>query len=162
MKRLPQGAKMYSPLPAGEGVPGYQVGVDAMSFRNTSGEKVRVSRVIDGDTIVVSGGRRVRYIGIDTPEVGDSPQLFGREATIFNEALVSGRTVVLQSDVSNEDRFGRLLRFVYADGILVNAELVREGYAKAKVYPPDTQYAECLAALEMEARQSGRGMWSGQ
>ena len=67
--------------------------------------------------------------------------------------------VYLQRDVSDEDKFKRLLRFVYADGILVNAELVREGYARAKVYPPDTRYAECFAALEQEAREAGRGMW---
>ena len=67
--------------------------------------------------------------------------------------------MTLEKDVSDVDRFGRLLRFAYADGILVNAELVREGYARAKVYPPDTAYAECLAALEQEAREGERGLW---
>lgn len=70
--------------------------------------------------------------------------------------------MTLQKDVSGKDRFGRLLRFVYSDGILVNAELVREGYADARVYPPDTRYAGCFAALEREAREARRGMWSGQ
>ena len=109
---------------------------------------VRVVRVIDGDTIEVSGRRRVRYIGIDTPEIGGTPEYYGPEATSFNRDLAGGRKVHLAKDESERDRFGRLLRFVYADGILVNAELVREGYARAVVYPPDTRYAACFAALE--------------
>ena len=120
-----------------------------------------VERVVDGDTIVLSGGRRVRYIGVDTPELGDNPERYGMEASGFNRSLVAGRVVTLQEDVSETDRFGRLLRFVYADGILVNAELVREGYAMAKLYPPDTRYAACFAALEQEAKEAGRGMWAG-
>ena len=118
-----------------------------------------MARVVDGDTIVLSGGRRVRYIGIDTPEVGDNLQYYGTEATSFNTSLVAGQSVSLAKDVSDKDRFGRLLRFVYADGILVNAELIREGYARAKTYPPDTRYAGCFAALESEARDAKRGMW---
>ena len=90
----------------------------------------------------------------------DRPEHYGLEATAFNRRLVEGRKVNLERDVSNQDRFGRLLRFVYADGILVNAELVREGYARAKVYPPDTRYAQCFAALEQEAREAGKGLWS--
>ena len=119
----------------------------------------RVARVVDGDTIVLSGGRRLRYIGIDTPEIGDNLEYYGPEATDFNARIVAGGKVSLEKDVSDKDRFGRLLRFVYADGILVNAELVREGYASAKVYPPDTRYAACFAALEREAREAARGMW---
>ena len=123
---------------------------------------VHVVRVIDGDTIKISGGQRVRYIGIDTPEVGDYPQYYGPEAAIFNDQLLAGRKVYLEKDVSEKDRFGRLLRFVYAGGILVNAELVREGYARAKVFPPDTRHAQCFAALEQEAREGKRGIWGKQ
>ena len=124
--------------------------------------KVEIIRVIDGDTIRLSDGRRIRYIGIATPEIGDNPQYFVPEATSFNRSLLAGRRVTLEKDVSDKDRFGRLLRFVYSDGILVNAELVREGYGVAKVFPPDTRYAGCFAALEGEAREARRGMWSGQ
>ena len=131
-------------------------------FRSYGSDEVRVIRVIDGDTIEVSGGRRVRYIGVDAPEVGGGPQHYGPEATGFNNSLVAGRMVTLEKDVSDVDRFGRLLRFVYADDILVNAELVREGYARAKVYPPDTGHAECFAALEREAREAKRGLWGRQ
>ena len=118
--------------------------------------------MIDSDTIVVAGGRRVRYIGVDTPEVGDDPEHYGPEAAIFNDQLVERRKVYLEKDVSEKDRFGRLLRFVYAGGILVNAELVREGYARAKVYPPETPHAQCFAALEQEAREGMRGIWGKQ
>jgi endonuclease YncB( thermonuclease family) len=127
-----------------------------------SGERVRaeVSRVIDGDTIVVGGGARVRYVGVDTPEVGEDPEPFGPEATELNRRLVEGRSVLLVKDTSDRDRFGRLLRIVYADGILVNAELVREGYARAVVFLPDDEHAGCFAALDEEARTAGRGMWA--
>ena len=131
-------------------------------FRRTEDGEVKVTRVIDGDTIRVSGGQRVRYVGIDTPEIGDSPQYYGPEATRYNKQLLAGSKVTLEKDVSDRDRFDRLLRFVYADGILVNAELVREGYARAKVYLPDTRYAACFLALEREAREAKRGMWAGK
>ena len=126
-----------------------------------SGDRVRakVSRVIDGDTIVIGGGERVRYLGVDTPEVGEDPEPFGPQATELNRRLVEGRSVLLVKDTSDRDRFGRLLRFVYADGILVNAELVREGFARAVVFPPDDRHAGCLAALEEEARRERRGLW---
>ncbi len=119
-----------------------------------------VVRVIDGDTIVVKGDRHVRYIGIDTPEVRPVPEPFGPQATEYNEKLLRRGSVRLEKDESETDRFGRLLRYVYADGILVEAELVREGYARAVRYPPDLRSAVCLEALEEEARQAGRGMWS--
>ena len=106
------------------------------------------------------GGQRVRYLGIDTPEIGDDPETFGPKATEVNRRLVEGRTVRLGKDESDVDRFGRLLRFVYADGILVNAELIREGYARARVYLPDTKHSACFAALEQEAAENNRGLWA--
>ena len=129
-------------------------------FRGGGRVKANVSRVVDGDTIVVDGGERVRYIGIDTPEIGDDPEAFGREATEVNRKLLEGGEVLLVKDVSERDRFGRLLRYVYADGILVNAEIVREGYARAVVFPPDNEHAGCFAALEAEAREARRGLWA--
>ena len=126
------------------------------SARVKSGES-RVVRVIDGDTVELAGGDRLRYIGIDTPE-RDEP--FYNEATDHNADLVGGRGVRLGMDVSETDRFGRLLRFVYADDILVNAELVREGWARAVRFEPDVAHAECYAALEREAREARRGIWA--
>ena len=116
-----------------------------------------VRRVIDGDTIVLANGSRVRYVGIDTPERGEP---FFDEATEFNRQLVEGKRVRLLKDQSDKDRFGRLLRYVLAGDILVNAELVREGLAEAKRYEPDVKFADCFDALMQEARENQRGMWS--
>jgi micrococcal nuclease len=115
-----------------------------------------VTRVVDGDTIIIEGNYRVRYIGIDTPEMGEA---FGLEAWQANRELVEGKVVHLERDVSETDKYGRLLRYVYVDDILVNAELVRAGLADAKAYPPDTKHQDYLEKLEQEARQAGRGMW---
>lgn len=152
-------ASVFSATTRGGSAAPVEGGGGCNPFRSNGSDEVRVFRVIDGDTIEVSGGQRVRYIGIDAPEMGEFPEHYGPEATGFNNSLVAGRAVTLEKDVSDVDRFGRLLRFVYADGILVNAELVREGYARARVYPPDTAYAECLAALEEEAMGAKRGLW---
>ena len=128
-------------------------------FHLSEGDAADVDRVIDGDTIVLSGNRRVRYVGIDSPEVGDEPEVYGPEATTYNKQLLSGGKVTLETDVSERDTFGRMLRYVYADGILVNAELVREGYARSVFFPPDTRFAKCFIGLEAEVRDAGRGMW---
>jgi micrococcal nuclease len=119
-----------------------------------------VSRVIDGDTITIDAGQRVRYIGIDTPEVYPQPEAFGMEAWQANRELVEGKNVRLERDVSETDRYGRLLRYVYVGDLLVNAELVRLGLAEARAYPPDTKYQELLEQMEEEAREAGRGMWA--
>ena len=122
-----------------------------------SSRGVLVQRVIDGDTVVLANGDRVRYIGMDTPERGE--RLFD-EATEYNRRLVEGRRVRLMKDESDKDRFGRLLRYVLAGDILVNAELVREGLAEAKRYKPDVKFADCFDALMQEARDNKRGLWA--
>jgi micrococcal nuclease len=119
-----------------------------------------VTRVIDGDTIAIEGGYRVRYIGIDTPEMGPEPEAFALEALAANQKLVAGRIVRLEKDVSETDKYGRLLRYVYVDDIFVNAELVKQGLAQAKAYPPDIKYQDYLGELEAEAKRSGEGMWA--
>ncbi|HET8568554.1 MAG TPA: thermonuclease family protein [Candidatus Limnocylindria bacterium] len=119
----------------------------------------------DGDTIRVRLNGldvAVRYIGIDTPETVDprrDVQCFGREAATANAALVADKTVDLEKDVSETDRFGRLLRYVYVGDAMVNAELVRRGFAKATTYPPDVKYQERFVALEAEARRAEAGLW---
>lgn len=113
--------------------------------------EAQVVRVVDGDTIKVTlAGQTVsvRYIGIDAPEM-ETPE--GRAAQAQNSALVSGRTVRLEQDVSETDRYGRLLRYVWVDDVLVNAELVRLGHARAAAYPPDTRYQEFLEAQQQAA-----------
>jgi len=121
--------------------------------------EVRVIRVIDGDTIEIEGGARVRYIGIDAPEVFPQTEYYGLEAWARNIELVEQKTVTLEKDVSETDVYGRLLRYVYVDGLFVNGELVRLGYARAIPYPPDTKYQERLAQLEEEATEARRGLW---
>lgn len=123
---------------------------------------------MDGDTIHVSvGGRRerVRYIGVDTPESrrpGTPVQCFAKAASAFNARLVRGRRVRLRTDVEERDRYGRLLAYVYraTDGLFVNAELVRRGYATILTVPPNVAHAGELLHLERAARRSGRGLWS--
>jgi len=123
-------------------------------------DTARVTQVIDGDTIVVEGDYRVRYIGINAPEVHPQPKTYGIEARQANRRLVEGKTVRLERDVSETDQYGRLLRYVYVDSIFVNAELVREGLARAKAYPPDTKYQDYLEQMEAEAREANRGIWA--
>ena len=127
------------------------------------GEQARVERVIDGDTVLLRGGWKVRYIGIDAPEMfglDGQPEAFAREALRLNQELVGGKTVRLGRDRRDLDRFGRPLRYVYAGETFVNAELVRQGLAYAFPLPPDTRHAALFARLEREARREQRGMWA--
>lgn len=126
-------------------------------------QEARVVRVIDGDTVDLEGGQRVRYIGVNTPEMNDSrPAVRGwaEKAREKNRELVEGKRVTLERDVSETDRYGRLLRYVYLEGTMVNAELVRLGYAYATSYPPDVKHQDLFARLEKEARGAGRGLWA--
>ena len=139
---------------------------DYLPFLDIFEMEATVVRVIDGDTIEVDiiGMRfKVRYIGIDTPELHDKQPEFralAQEATRLNRELVEGKTVRLEKDVSGTDNFGRLLRYVYVGNTFVNAELVRQGLAWAEPYEPDTKYQDYLEELEMEAGQAGRGLWA--
>ena len=121
--------------------------------------QARVVRVIDGDTIEIAGGAHVRYIGMDTPETYPEVEFYGPEAKAKNAELVEGKLVTLEKDVSETDRYGRLLRYVYVDGVFVNGELVRLGYARAVAYPPDTRYQWQLEKLEKEAQAAKLGIW---
>lgn len=133
---------------------------------STPVEQGRVVAVIDGDTIDVeiqNTIKRVRYIGIDTPEMyQDNGQVecFAKEASIKNEVLVLGKIVRLEKDTSEIDRYGRLLRYVYVGENLINTQLVAEGYAYAVTFPPDIAKAEEFKVAEVAARSSGVGLWS--
>lgn len=123
----------------------------------------KVTRVIDGDTIEIEGGQKVRYIGINTPETVDPrslPQCFGSQASAKNRELVEGKNIYLEKDVSEVDKYGRLLRYVFVDGLFVNDFLIREGYAYASSYPPDIKYQNQLRQAQLEAQQQNRGLWS--
>jgi micrococcal nuclease len=126
-------------------------------------EIATVTRVVDGDTIDVTiNGQThtVRYIGIDTPESTTQQDCFGKEASARNGELVSGQTVELEMDVSATDQYGRLVRYVYVGGSMVNETLVREGYALAYTFPPDVKYSERFIAAQVQARDAGAGLWS--
>jgi len=121
------------------------------------GEVGQVTRVIDGDTIDVQladGIYRVRYIGMNTPERGEPCH---DEATAANRRLVDGKDVYLARDISETDRYGRRLRYVYAAGVFVNRALVEAGYAEAVVYQPDDAFYEDFRRLEQAAAQAQRG-----
>lgn len=116
-----------------------------------------VKRVIDGDTIELEDGTRVRYIGMDTPEV---EQCFWKEAAEENKKLVEGKKVQLENDVQKLDKYGRTLAYVFAGGIFINEELVRAGFAKVYTYPPDVKYTEKFVAAQKEARGKKLGLWA--
>jgi micrococcal nuclease len=124
-----------------------------------------VARVVDGDTIVLRGGERVRYIGMDTPESvkpGTPVQCYAKAAGRENRRLVAGRRVRLRYDVEHRDRYGRTLAYVYRapDGLFVNAELVRRGYARVLTIPPNVEHASLFRRLAARARAADRGLWA--
>lgn len=126
-----------------------------------------VVTVVDGDTIHVRvEGRieKVRYIGVNAPEVrhptkGEEPG--GREASAVNRRLVEGKQVRLELDVQRRDRHGRLLAYVWVDDLMVNAELVRQGYAQVMTVPPNVRYQELFLKFQRDARAARRGLWRG-
>jgi len=124
---------------------------------NSVYEQALVTSVIDGDTVELADGRRVRYLGIDTPESGEP---YADEATARNKELVEGKTIELQRGDRDQDEYGRLLRYVYVDGIFVNAELVAEGYATAYIFNPDDRYSQILVQLEQYAKMREQGLWA--
>lgn len=125
-------------------------------------QTVKVIKVIDGDTIQIEGGRFIRYIGIDSPEIaasGKPATCFSEEATIKNRELVEGKFVELEKDVSETDQYGRLLRYIYQDGVLINELLVSEGFTVIDPFPPDIKYQEKFIEAERKAKAENRGIW---
>jgi micrococcal nuclease len=137
---------------------------------------VLVKRVVDGDTIQIESGERVRLIGIDTPEMHESNKLYrdaqrtkqdistiqklGLRAYAFTKNLVEAKRVSLEFDVEKRDKYGRLLAYVYLkDGTFVNAEIVKQGYASLMTIPPNVKYADLFLKLYQEARNNKRGLW---
>jgi micrococcal nuclease len=121
----------------------------------------RSTEIVDGDTLYVSGPTgevEVRIIGINTPESGEC---FAEEAADALAELVDGNDLVLVADRSDVDRFGRVLRYVETtDGVDVGAELVVDGFAIARRYPPDVARADAYAELQRDAQREERGLWA--
>ena len=133
--------------------------------RSSAPAEGAVVRVVDGDTIHVRLGDRlekVRYIGVNTPEIrhpsrGEEPG--GRAAHAVNRRLVAGKRVRLELDVQARDRYGRLLAYVWVGGTMINAELVRLGYAQVMTVPPNVRHQALFVKLQRDAREAGRGLW---
>jgi micrococcal nuclease len=123
---------------------------------------VRVVRVVDGDTIVIESGERVRYIGIDTPELmreGREAEPLAEEARALNSRLVEGKWVRLEFDQEHRDRFGRILAYVWMEEVMVNEELLRAGLARSKDYPPNLRHQAKFDQIEAEAKRKRFGLW---
>lgn len=126
-----------------------------------------VVRVVDGDTaqMELESGREegVRFIGVDTPESvapGQPVECFGKKASRFTAGLIEGEEVELRIGVERRDRYGRLLAYVYAGDTFVNAELIRQGYARTLEIAPNVEFAEKFARLQQSAANAGRGLWA--
>jgi micrococcal nuclease len=130
--------------------------------------QARVIRVIDGDTVEVSPGGRVRQIGMDTPETVDPRQpvqCFGREASVKAQELLGGKTVFLEADPTQgeRDRYRRLLRYVWLpDGRLFNLEMIAQGYAHEYTYATPYKYQQLFKQAQRTAREQNRGLWAPQ
>jgi micrococcal nuclease len=123
-----------------------------------------VVAVLDGDTIVISGGEKVRYVGLNTPETHHPdklPEYCGQAAFEANRRLVAGKTVRLEFDERRRDQYGRLLAYVYVDDLFVNAELIRLGYAQVSTYKENQRYHGEFARLQQNAIAARRGLWGG-
>lgn len=145
-------------------VPSAEASPSATPKLQHGGEFTAVVSVVDGDTIKIEGGEIVRYIGVDTPETVDPRrplECFGKEASAKNKELVQGKVVELEKDVSERDRYGRLLRYIWIGDTMINEVLVREGFARVSTYPPDVKYVDRFLAAERLAREEKKGLWSG-
>jgi micrococcal nuclease len=122
-----------------------------------------VTGVVDGDTVDLASGVRLRYLLVDAPEIAHPPDpadCFGDEAWAENERLVLGEEVALDYDVECQDRYGRTLAYVTFGGRMINRVLVERGYARVLVIPPNgSAYAGEFQALEAEAQAAGAGLW---
>ncbi|KAF0816626.1 hypothetical protein KIS4809_4548 [Bacillus sp. ZZV12-4809] len=135
-------------------------------------ESVVVGRVVDGDTIETTDGRKVRLIGVNTPESTTRVEEYGKEASQFTKSELTGKKIWMQKDVSDTDRYGRLLRIIWldipADDLdedeirekMFNAHLVLKGYAEPSTYNPDVKYSEYFRKFGREARDSNKGLWA--
>ena len=126
-------------------------------FATDEKEAAIVTRITDGDTITIEGGARVRLLGINSPEKGER---FYSEGKKFVEQQLLYKQIELERDVIDKDRYGRILRYVWLDGALVNAQIVRQGLAIAQVYEPNRKYSEEITEAERMAIDEKQGIWA--
>ena len=125
-------------------------------------EKVRVAKVIDGDTVELSDKRKVRYIGINSFEMNDKRleiKCLAQKASEANRNLVENKEVEMEKDISETDKYGRLLRYLWIEGTMVNEELVRNGWAEVSSFPPDIKYQERFRLEQIKAKLNNLGIW---
>jgi micrococcal nuclease len=137
-------------------------GIDSEPTTNAVTQEF-VTSVIDGDTVELASGERVRYIGIDTPETHhpDKPvECYGERATERNRELVEGKEVELVSEGENRDQYGRLLRHVFVDGTFVNSQMIWEGFARARSFGEPSKFHQVFVQMEVVARDAERGLWN--
>ena len=120
-----------------------------------------VGQIVDGDTFRCRDGRKVRLIGIDSPEQRQRPHGAQAQAALLRMAA-PGTALRLESDVAASDRYGRVLAYAWIKSVLVNEALVQEGWAVQYTVPPNVKYADRLGRAQKEARAQGRGLWSGR
>ncbi|KKS95981.1 MAG: nuclease [Candidatus Gottesmanbacteria bacterium GW2011_GWA2_43_14] len=148
--------------PAPSGSPAEMLTPEPSTTTVDDADLVRVVNVVDGDTVKIETGETVRYIGIDTPESvhpAKALQCFAKEASDKNTELVEGKLVRLEKDISEKDRYGRLLRYIWLGEELVNEILIREGYAYSYTYQPDVKYQERFMEAQRLAREEQKGLW---
>lgn len=139
-------------------IPSPSPSISQLSTPSSQIAYAKVTRVIDGDTIVIDTGQKVRYIGMNTPEV-ETSECFATEATQINKNLVLGKEIKLEKDVSDVDKYGRLLRYVYIGDTFVDDYLLKNGYAKIMTVPPDIKYKDEFLQSEKYARENNLGLW---
>jgi len=122
-----------------------------------------VARVVDGDTVILSGLGRSRLIGVDTPEVHGRRECFGTQASAFAKRMLLGRRIRYAAGVQGRDRYGRALVYVWLpDGRFFNELLITAGYARPLAIAPNVRHAQRLRRLARAAARAARGMWSPQ
>jgi len=142
------------------------LGVLPVAAQGPTGLDALVVRVVDGDTIhvrIADAVEKVRYIGVNTPELHHPTRRKepgGREAHAANRRLVEGKRVRLDLDVQSRDRYGRMLAYVWIGDTMVNAELVRLGFAQVMTVPPNVRHQALFLKLQRAAREAGRGLWA--
>jgi endonuclease YncB( thermonuclease family) len=161
----PQPRRTPIPLPEATAAPATRTATPTRAPADFIGrQRARVLRVWDGQSVLIENGLTVRYLGIQTAGAGmfrRPLEPLGGDAAVRNAELVEGKEVELEQDVTDVDADGQLPRYVYADGKMVNLDLVRLGLAQAAVRPPDLRYRDQLLDAEREARDARRGLWTG-
>ena len=134
-----------------------------LSLSCSNAQPLKCIRVVDGDTIILSNGERVRLIGVDTPETKHPKkpvEYYGKEASAFTKRMVEGKEVRLEYDQQQRDKYGRLLAYIYLmDGTFLNAEIIRQGYGHAYTRFP-FKYMNAFRKYEKKARKEKKGLWA--